>query len=184
MSGIHTLAVDRDQNLEPNPESFLAALGTLQSGRFAVRSLEEAQDLATLLAGLCPDPVLTAMGLTELLVNGIEHGNLGIACAEKTRLKEEGRWREEVERRLALPENLGKRVHLTLTRGSDHWEFLIEDQGPGFPWRDYLEMQPERASAPNGRGIALARQLAFRDLEYLGPGNRVRASAPRRPPTQ
>jgi hypothetical protein len=51
----------------------------------------------------------------------------------------------------------------------------------GFDWPRYLEMDAERAFAPNGRGIALARQLAFGDLEYQGNGNTVRATVLRRP---
>src|SRR4051812_8561162 len=42
--------------------------------RFA--ALDEAHQLAGSLANLCPDPAAAAMGLTELLVNAIEHGNL------------------------------------------------------------------------------------------------------------
>jgi CheY-like chemotaxis protein len=157
------------------------ALGMLERAEFAIRTLDEAQELAGLLASLCPDPELAVMGLSELLVNGIEHGNLGIDFSEKSRLKESDRWREEVERRLALPENAVKRVRLTLTRSVDEWVFQIEDQGPGFDWQCFLEMRPERAFAPNGRGIALARQLAFSEMEYEGRGNRVRATMLRRP---
>lgn len=157
------------------------ALSMLDRAEFTVRTLEEAQELAALMAALCPDPELAVMGLSELLVNGIEHGNLGIDFAEKSRLKEADCWREEVDRRMALPENAAKRVRLTLTRGAEDWIFEIEDHGPGFDWANYLEMRPERAFAPNGRGIALARQLVFNELEYQGQGNRVRAAVLRRP---
>lgn len=52
------------------------ALATAVEVRF--RRLEEARALATSLAQLCPDPQRALLGLSELLVNAVEHGNLGI----------------------------------------------------------------------------------------------------------
>jgi CheY-like chemotaxis protein len=43
---------------------------------------------------LAPQPETLAMGLSELLVNGVEHGNLGIDFAEKSRLREADCWEE------------------------------------------------------------------------------------------
>lgn len=157
------------------------AFNLLERAQFSVRTLDEAQALAALLAGLCPSPELVVMGLSELLVNGIEHGNLGIDFAEKTRLKESDQWLSEVLQRLELTENRYKRVRLTVEKRPGEWEFLVEDEGPGFDWRSFQEIDPERAFAPNGRGIALARHVAFSELEFLGEGNRVRATVMREP---
>ncbi len=44
------------------------------------------------------------MGLSELLVNAIEHGNLEIGYDEKSRLLQSEGWQGEIDRRLALPE--------------------------------------------------------------------------------
>jgi hypothetical protein len=63
------------------------------------------------------------MGLSELIINGIEHGNLGISYAEKSRLKQEDGWTEEIARRLALEENADKRVVVDLARGSEALSF-------------------------------------------------------------
>ena len=43
----------------------------------------------------------------------------------------------------------------------------------GFDWQAYIDFDPRRAFDPNGRGIALARKLSFKRIEYLGCGNRV-----------
>ncbi len=147
------------------------------SAVFRIRTLEDAQHLAALLGNLFPEPQLGAMGLSELFINAIEHGNLGIDFSEKSRLKEQDRWHEEVVHRLGLPEYRERRVTVSIERKGCDWEFLIEDQGKGFEWDKYLELDPERAFAPNGRGIALARQLAFSRLTYEGSGNRVRVLA-------
>jgi response regulator RpfG family c-di-GMP phosphodiesterase len=67
-----------------------------------VRTLDEARTLASFIALLGAQPETLAMGLSELLVNGVEHGNLGIDFAEKSRLREADCWEERgPARRLA-----------------------------------------------------------------------------------
>ncbi|MBN8283616.1 response regulator [Zoogloea sp.] len=149
------------------------ALACLTEGSFSIRTLVEARALASFVALLGAQPETLAMGLSELLVNGVEHGNLGIDFAEKSRLREADRWEEEVARRLALDENRGKSVRLRVRGDDSRWIFEIHDDGPGFDWRRFLDFDPERAFAPNGRGIALSRQLSFASLTYLPPGNQV-----------
>ncbi|QID19015.1 response regulator [Nitrogeniibacter mangrovi] len=163
------------RNLSQRIELHVGALRTLENGRFSFRTLDEAHALAALTASLCDEPEIVVLGLSELLINAVEHGNLAIDFAEKSRLREEGRWEAEVERRLALPQYAGRRAHLSVVAREDAWIFEIEDDGDGFDWHNYLELAPERAFAPNGRGIALARQLAFSELEFQGKGNCVKA---------
>lgn len=155
------------------------AFRCIKEGEFRIRTLEEARVLATFIALLGPQPDTLAMGLSELLVNGVEHGNLGIEFAEKSRLRETDCWEEEVARRLALPENQSKVVRLRVRGDDSRWVFEIRDDGEGFDWRKFLDFDPERAFAPNGRGIALSRQLAFASLTYLPPGNQVVVTVPK-----
>lgn len=49
----------------------------------------------------------------------------------------------------------------------------ISDEGDGFDWRPYLEIDPAQATDTHGRGIALARMLSFDDLWYTGTGSQV-----------
>jgi CheY-like chemotaxis protein len=152
-----------------------AAMRLVERAEFSVQTLDEAGALALTAALVCDNPEPVAIGLAELLVNGIEHGNLGIDFVEKGRLKEQGAWKREVARRLALVENREKRVWLALWRQGTCRHFRVRDEGAGFDWRRFLELDPERAFAPNGRGIVLARSLAFTGLEYSGSGNEVHA---------
>ncbi|KAF7597676.1 MAG: response regulator receiver protein [Candidatus Dactylopiibacterium carminicum] len=145
----------------------------LREAEFQLRTLEEAEELAGLLALAAGDGEAVAMGLAELLINGIEHGNLGIDFLTKSRLKSEDRWLDEVHRRQALPENQHKQVCVKVWQEADAIVVRISDEGPGFEWEPYLTIAPERAFAPNGRGIAVSRQMAFNDLRYLGTGNTV-----------
>lgn len=152
------------------------ALQLLREGRFELRTVEEANRLAGFLARASARPDVTALGLSELMLNGVEHGNLGITYAEKSELKRIDQWREEIERRLILVENRDKRVRVQLRRKNDELTISVSDEGPGFDWHKYLEFDPERAFDPNGRGIAIARLTCFDKLEYQGCGNTVVAT--------
>ncbi len=149
------------------------ATGLLRSASFRLRTIEEARDVGTLVAGLCPDPGNTVIGLTELIVNAVEHGNLGITYAEKSELNGINRWMEELERRAAIPENAAKYVDVEYERTEREIRITVRDQGAGFDWRPYLEPDPTRVFDTHGRGITIARRLSFDDLEYRDPGNEV-----------
>lgn len=151
-------------------------LPLLAQGEFKFRTLDQAHSLASSLAALCPDPATVALGLTELLVNAIEHGNLDISYAEKKELRQNEGWEAEVTRRLALPEFSERIACVSVSHDRHTIVFTVEDQGPGFDWQRFLEFDPERAFDPNGRGIAMARQVSFARLEYQGRGNIVRAT--------
>lgn len=153
----------------------------LAQGTFEIRTPREAELLAAHIGSACGDPQ-RGVGVLELLVNGIEHGNLGITYEEKGRLLAERRFRAELERRLELEENRFKRVRATLTRIGDHLQILIRDCGPGFDFRRYLVFDKDRFLHPHGRGILLAR--AAIDVEYFDPGNMVRVTLPLAEPAE
>ncbi|MBI4756849.1 MAG: response regulator [Betaproteobacteria bacterium] len=150
-------------------------LHLLSEGRFRFATLDEARDLATLLAGMCPEPARVVIGLGELLVNAVEHGNLGITYQEKKHLMAEGTWDDEVARRAALPRYGSRQATTSVAVGRDAIEFEIRDAGDGFDWENFMELSPDRAFDPNGRGIAIARMVSFDRVEFIGSGNAVRA---------
>jgi CheY-like chemotaxis protein/anti-sigma regulatory factor (Ser/Thr protein kinase) len=149
------------------------SLRLLRSARFNFQTVEQANDLGMLLANTCPDPTATVIGLTELLVNAVEHGNLGITYEEKSRLYASGGWNDEVQRRLALPENASKHAEVSFERSDGCIRFVIRDQGNGFEFQRYMQVDPHRAFDTHGRGIAMANRLSFSHLEYRGCGNEV-----------
>jgi phosphoserine phosphatase RsbU/P len=143
---------------------------------YEVRTLAEARDLATLIASLHPDPDRIVIGLTELLVNAVEHGNLGITYEEKASLLDRGAYDAEISRRLALPAFASRKVKVKVTRDGVTLATRIEDEGDGFDWLPYLDVDPERALTCNGNGIAIAREMSFDELRYEGRGNVVVAT--------
>ncbi|HLO65610.1 MAG TPA: response regulator [Holophaga sp.] len=154
-------------------EGALSAVSALSRGRFAYRTLGECHDLAALLAHACPDPRRSGVGLSELMINALEHGNLGITYAEKTRLLDARGWVQEVERRLALPGLADRRVTVSVARSARVLRFRVTDMGEGFDWREYQEIRPSRLFDNHGRGIVLARYEAFDRIRYEGRGNIV-----------
>jgi len=148
---------------------------TLTQAEFRFRTLDEAHRLSAFLARLTPKPDQAILGLCELMINAVEHGNLGISYAEKSAFNEAGTWRAEVERRLGLPEYSGRHATASFRRQADAFEFIITDQGQGFDWREFLDMSPERAYDNHGRGIAMSRIVSFAEVAYSGTGNTVTA---------
>ena len=154
----------------------------LQTGVFRFRDLEEGKLLANYLARACPEPERTILGLQELLINAVEHGNLSISYSEKSALILAGSWQDEVQRRLRLPEFRDRYVEVGFQRLPDSLCFTIQDQGDGFDWLDYLDFSPERAFDLHGRGIAMARKLSFDHLQYQGNGSTVFVACKRSAP--
>ena len=153
-------------------------LALLDEARFRFRTLEEVKSLAHLVSSCCPEPLQVIYGLSELMINAVEHGNLGITYAGKTALLRDGTWHHEVERRLTLPENQHRYATLEFHAGPRDLSIVIRDQGHGFDWREYLELRPNRASDLHGRGVAMARALSFSSITYPGNGNMVVCTVP------
>ena len=151
----------------------LDGLGFVETAVFKLRTLDDAQRVAALIARMVPQPDRVAMGVAELIVNGIEHGNLNLGYGEKRDLMQSGRWRDEIEARLALPEFRDKQVAVSICREANVLKLEVVDEGEGFDWSEYLDFDPARAFDPNGRGISMARAMSFDSLEYQGKGNVV-----------
>lgn len=149
------------------------SLRILRRAEFCFQSLQEAKALALWLANASLDPERTVSGYSELLINAVEHGNLGITYAEKGRLLSEERWADEVESRLKMPRYSNRIVKVTLEKTASACTVTIADQGDGFDWWNYIDFNPERAFDLHGRGIAMSRAMSFDSLEYLGNGNTV-----------
>jgi DNA-binding response OmpR family regulator len=145
-------------------------------GRFRIHNLRECNLVASQVAHLCPEPHRVVTGISELLINALEHGNLKIGYEEKSNLMRRGMWQIEVERRLKATENIGGYIELEFKVQADTVQIRIRDQGQGFDWTPYLDFDPGRAFDPHGRGIAVARLSSFDELEYIGNGSEVLAT--------
>lgn len=168
---------DRQAYLAVQQELASAArtLQLLHNGTFRFRTMTEARELASLLAHAYPDPSRVVTGLLELLANAVEHGNLAITYEDKSRLLEAGELDDEIERRLNDPVYGTRHAVATFVRHGESIYLSVIDEGSGFDWRPYLNLDAQRAFDTHGRGIATARMISFDTLEYHGPGNHVEA---------
>ncbi len=151
-------------------------LGLMVNSCFRFRTLVEAKNLAAYIANCFPQPEKAIYGLHELLINAVEHGNLGITYTEKTRFILDNSLEQEIERRMGLSENRDKFAYISFKATDDTIIVHIKDQGKGFDWEKYIDFSPDRMTDPNGRGIASSRIMSFDAMEYLGTGNEVQCT--------
>lgn len=156
-------------------ESRSSAIGSIRAGLFEVKNIREAKNLTTMLSLACPNAKVAAFVLSELIINAIEHGNLGITYEEKSDLVASGNWGSEVDRRLMLDENADKKVTVQFERGADETSITITDMGKGFDWRSYVSVTQGTGDKQkfSGRGIALTNAMDNCKVQYHGIGNAV-----------
>jgi phosphoserine phosphatase RsbU/P len=175
-------AAMRDQlrysNAQKKVEETKAIGEPILRAEFSIRTLEEAQTVGNVIAAECPNPRLAVVGITEMLINAIEHGNLNISYHEKTKLQQSETWLQEIARRLTLPEYKERRVAVKFEKVASHINIRITDQGNGFNWRDFQNLDNKRVFDNHGRGIIMARSLAFESMIYHGNGNDVECIIP------
>jgi CheY-like chemotaxis protein len=177
VSVLRAAIADRSEHaeLERKLATTVGALPLLTRAEFEFRAVEEARALAGLVANVAPEPSRVVTGLWELMVNAIEHGNLGLGYEEKTELIASGRWHEEIanrQRREPWRRRVGR---LFVERGDGRVLYRVSDEGEGFSPEPFLDFDPQRLTHAHGRGIAMACRFSFDAVRYLGRGNEVEA---------
>ena len=113
------------------------------------------------------------LALRELLLNAIEHGNLGFGYAEKSRSLDAGDWKQRVTERQRQSEYADRQIEVCSTWERDRVVIVIRDEGPGFDWRDLPDpTDPDNLLVAHGRGVLMAR-LSVDSLRYNDAGNEV-----------
>lgn len=154
---------------------------SIMASHFRVSTLDELRKLALYLARLCPASTKSgysyaelSYAFTELLTNALEHGNLALGYDDKTTLLSHGReaWEAELTRRMHASENTTKYIDIVYERHTHDVSVRITDQGAGFNWHPYMEIDPSRSDDKHGRGIAMA-NVIFDHLEFSNNGSSV-----------
>jgi anti-sigma regulatory factor (Ser/Thr protein kinase) len=116
----------------------------------------------------------TALVLTEMLTNAIEHGNCEISSAEKSRhLESGGKIHDLIAQRAADPSFARRTVFFGYEIGRSHSTFVIRDEGHGFDWRRQLKHAEQGdVLALHGRGILLTVN-SVAQIGYNERGNEV-----------
>lgn len=165
--------IRRHKQLRHEMERRKISFGLVQILKCTFKTLEEAEGMSIFLANFFDDPDRTLTGVSELLINAVEHGNLEISYQEKSALVTNHKWQDEVSRRLAEPQYKDRKVTVIFERKDNACYIQISDEGEGFNWKEYMDVDPSRAMHNHGRGIAMANMLCFSKLVYNEKGNQV-----------
>lgn len=114
------------------------------------------------------------LGLSELLVNSIEHGNLDITREDKAESLQKNTFQSLIAERMANEQYKMRKIHISFRSNVQECEWLIQDEGAGFDFNNIADPTSERfLHELHGRGIFLSK-LQFDDFQYLDKGNVVR----------
>lgn len=114
------------------------------------------------------------VALSELIINGIEHGNCNITYNEKRKLLEQNvDMMAYIKEKSSYPEIQKKNVKLIYKINPKQSHIKIKDEGDGFDWRSFQGKSNNANEGESlGRGIAIANHY-LNDLKYNEKGNEV-----------
>ena len=113
------------------------------------------------------------VGISEMLTNAMEHGNLGITGEEKFQATEEGTYYTLLEERLKEPCIANRKTRLEIDFRDDTFTCVIKDEGKGFDTSKLPDpTDTEHLLKLHGRGIFITR-IYFTEIVYNEIGNQV-----------
>ena len=121
---------------------------------------------------ICPDIMMLKIALSEIVLNAIEHGNLGITMKEKSAATDRGDYKDLISQRRNDPRYKDRVVTLDVTMDRERLVYTVTDQGEGFDYENVFESDPS-AHIGSGLGLFIVRSF-FSEVAYEGCGNKVR----------
>lgn len=116
------------------------------------------------------ESVLLQTCLREILMNSVEHGNLGIEPARKRAAQAEGRYVDFLAEALKDPAVRGRRVRVVYSINPARAWFQVSDEGKGFDFEQEMERARQGADVAGGRGLAMA--MTFFDVVHFEDSGR------------
>jgi anti-sigma regulatory factor (Ser/Thr protein kinase)/PAS domain-containing protein len=115
------------------------------------------------------------IGLREIIINAIEHGNLNISFEDKTDATMNLNYIDYITERQRDPRFRDKKVTIKFSLSPDRVIYVIEDEGNGFDYQKILSRVNAEVNAQelaHGRGITMALGV-FDKIRYNDTGNKV-----------
>lgn len=122
---------------------------------------------------LCENDSFLRIGLQEVLINAIEHGNLQISYEDKQRMLDGGDYNKLLLQRAKQEPFAGKYVDIKVFSTPQYLKIIVEDMGNGFDLSALPNLgDPENFFKESGKGILMAIN-AFDQVQYNEVGNAV-----------
>lgn len=115
------------------------------------------------------------IALREIIINAIEHGNLGVTFQDKSEALENDCYFQMIREKQNSPECRDRRVHVEYIINGDRASFIVSDEGDGFEHQEYLSGSSDTANREflsHGRGLSIVRN-AFDEISFNKKGNLV-----------
>jgi len=115
------------------------------------------------------------IALREIIINAIEHGNLGVTFEDKSDSMMNDNYFDIIRARQLEPQNLEKKVHIDYSINSERVIYIIADEGEGFNYEQFTMASQNEVNEnflAHGRGISMTKS-AFDDVSYNKKGNHV-----------
>lgn len=114
--------------------------------------------------------------ISELLVNALDHGVLGLDSSLKNSANGFSEYLDERERRLKALQSGSVTIEIWghLSNNGGRLEICVEDSGSGFDFKNTSKEDQQHNISLSGRGIALVQSLCH-SLTFKAPGNIVEA---------
>lgn len=139
---------------------------------FFFKTFDDVIDVLSTVCTARPRLRAAELGLTELMLNAIEHGNLEITFDEKTDALENGAIVDVIDARLRMDAYKNRRARLDVLDYPDETVLIVSDEGPGFDWKEFLDREIAEVSGLHGRGMLMSERI-FKTMVYIGTGNKV-----------
>ncbi|TAL39032.1 MAG: hypothetical protein EPN93_02860 [Spirochaetes bacterium] len=156
---------------------FISERQKYEIGNFLITAEEISHRLVRNLARyLEPQDVkFMRIGLREMIINAIEHGNLNITFEEKTQATMEDNYIEFVMKRQQEPHLKDKKVRIEYLLSPEKAAYKISDDGNGFDYKimmDKIHRKVNDEMLYHGRGITMALNI-FDKITFNRKGNEV-----------
>ncbi len=113
------------------------------------------------------------IGLREILINAVEHGNLNISYEEKSEAIRENNYFIFIRNRQKDPQFMDKKIIIEYSLSPGKVVYRITDQGKGCDVKEFNKLKDDSENfSEHGRGILMATNV-FDKVAYNNEGNRV-----------
>ncbi len=120
---------------------------------------------------VCEDIPMLKTAIGEIVLNAIEHGNLGITMEEKAAATSRGDYRKLLNERMRDPRFTARKVTMHIRMSREELAYTITDQGSGFDHGALLNSDL-RAHGGSGLGLFMAKNF-FTSITFNDCGNSV-----------